>query len=129
VKLITLKHHEDYGHNWYVQVLHTKQWALFQCSVSWMDFPSWPYLQIKSGTGSTLSILFWAYRFGIDVGIIERTWNWDCREDSEIKEEKDQYKDWVEYYYPEEVNPSPEDCMPPWGHSDLEYLAKNKEDV
>jgi len=20
--------------------------------------------------------MFWAYRFGIDIGIIERTWNW-----------------------------------------------------
>jgi len=110
VKLITLKHHEDYGHNWYVQVLHTKQWALFQCSVSWMDFPSWPYLQIKSGTGSTLSILFWAYRFGIDVGFLEHTWNWDYREEVQL-------------------DTSLDDCMPPWGHSDLEYLAKNREDV
>ena len=77
MKLISFKHREDFGHDWYVQVLHTKQWALFQCSVSWMDFPSWPYLQIKSGSGSTLSILFWAYRFGFDIGIIERTWDWD----------------------------------------------------
>ncbi len=27
--------------------------------------------------------------------------------------------------YPEEVS---DDCMPPWGHSDLEYLSKNKQD-
>jgi hypothetical protein len=30
VKLITLKHHEDYGHNWYVQILHTRRYALCQ---------------------------------------------------------------------------------------------------
>ena len=87
MKLISFKHREDFGHDWYVQVLHTKQWALFQASISWMDFPSWPYLQIKSGTGSTLSILFWAYRFGFDIGIIERTWNWDYIQDIDVEEE------------------------------------------
>jgi hypothetical protein len=51
-------------------------WALFQASVSWNDFPAWPYIQIKSGTGSVLSIMFWAYRFGFDIGILERTWDW-----------------------------------------------------
>jgi hypothetical protein len=81
MKLISFKHREDYGHDWYVQILHTKNWALFQASVSWMDYPSWPYLQIKSGNGSTLSIMFWAHRFGIDVGIIERTWNWNYQQD------------------------------------------------
>jgi hypothetical protein len=81
MKLITLKHREDYGHDWYVQILHTKNWALFQASVSWNDYASWPYLQIKSGNGSTLSIMFWAHRFGIDVGIIERTWNWNYQQD------------------------------------------------
>ena len=86
MKLISFKHREDYGHDWYVQILHTKNWALFQASVSWMDYPSWPYLQIKSGNGSTLSIMFWAHRFGIDVGIIERTWNWGVM-DEKIEDE------------------------------------------
>ena len=84
MKLISFKHREDYGHDWYVQILHTKNWALFQASVSWMDYPSWPYLQIKSGNGSTLSIMFWAHRFGIDVGIIERTWNWGVMDEKQI---------------------------------------------
>ena len=83
MKLISFKHQEDFGHEWYVQILHTKQWALFQASVSWNDYPSWPYLQIKSGSGSTLSILFWAYKFGFDAGVIERTWNWDYLEENE----------------------------------------------
>jgi len=84
MKLITFKHRYDYGHDWYVQILHTKRYAFLQASVSWNDYPSWPYLQIKSGTGSTLSILFWAYRFGFDIGFIERTWNWDYREEVEF---------------------------------------------
>jgi len=25
--------------------------------------------------------MFWAHRFGIDVGIIERTWNWNYQQD------------------------------------------------
>ena len=84
MNLINFKHREDYGHDWYVQILNLKGWSLLQASISWNDFPSWPYIQIKSGSGSTLSILFWAYKFGFDIGILERTWDWgrydDCQE-------------------------------------------------
>ena len=75
MKLIKFSHREDFGTDWYVQVLFTKRWALFQGSVSWNDFPSWPYLQMKSGTGDVLNVFFWAYKFGIDVTILGRTWN------------------------------------------------------
>ena len=86
MNLINFKHHkflikynyrEDFGHEWYVQILNIKRWSFLQLSVSWNDYPSWPYLQIKSGSGSTLSILFWAYKFGFDIGLIERTWDWN----------------------------------------------------
>ena len=77
MNLIKFTHTKDYGHDWYVQVLNVKGWSLLQASVSWTEFPSWPYVQIKSGSGSTLSILFWAYKFGFDIGIIERTWKWN----------------------------------------------------
>lgn len=88
MSLIQFKHRYDYGHDWYVQILNTgkhvpkfiRNYSLLQVSVSWNDYPSWPYLQIKSGTGSTLSILFWAYKFGIDLDILSRTWNWDYLE-------------------------------------------------
>ena len=89
MKLISFKHREDYGHDWYVQVLHTKQWALFQCSVSWNDFPSFPYIQITSGSNGLLSILFWAYKFGFDIDVFSRTWNWDYVRDPEVDEEED----------------------------------------
>jgi len=79
--LIKYNHHQDFGHEWYVQILNIKHWSLLQASVSWNDYPSWPYLQIKSGSGSTLSILFWAYKFGFDIGLIERTWNWNRSEE------------------------------------------------
>lgn len=81
MKLIKFSHRRDFGTDWYVQILFNDKWALFQGSVSWNDCPSWPYFQLKSGTGSTISILFWAHKFGIDVGFIERTWNWDSLEE------------------------------------------------
>ena len=87
MKLINFKHREDFGHDWYLQVLTIKNWSLLQVSVSWNDYPGWPYIQIKSGTGSTLSILFWAYKFGLDVDILSRTWKWDYRE--ELNEQED----------------------------------------
>ena len=77
MKLINFRHREDFGHEWYVQILNVKNWSLLQASVSWNDYPGWPFIQIKSGTGTTLSIMFWVYKFSFDVGIIERTWNWD----------------------------------------------------
>jgi hypothetical protein len=87
MKLINLKHREDFGHDWYVQVLTIKNWSLLQVSVSWNDHPSWPYIQVKSGNGSTFSLLFWAYKFGLDVDILSRTWRWDYRE--ELNEQED----------------------------------------
>jgi hypothetical protein len=84
--LIRCGHRQDYGscNDWYVCILNTgkhvpnplKCWSLLQVSVSYINHPSWPYLQIKSGTGSVVSILFWGYKFGLDVGILERTWDW-----------------------------------------------------
>jgi hypothetical protein len=83
--LIKYNHREDFGHDWYVQILNIKRWSLLQVSVSWNDYPSWPYLQIKSGTGDVLDFLFWVYKFGIDVTLIGRTWSWDYLD--EIDEE------------------------------------------
>ena len=77
MRLISFKHCEDYGHEWYVQVLHNKRWALLQTSVSWNDYAGWPYLQIKSGTGTLLSIMLWVYKFGFDIGVCEHTWNFE----------------------------------------------------
>jgi len=77
MKLISFKHRVDYGNEWYVQILHSKYWALLQASVSWNEYAAWPYLQIKSGNGSLLNLMFWAYKFGFDIGVCERTWNFE----------------------------------------------------
>lgn len=88
MKLISFKHRYDYGHDWYVQLINTgkhvpnpfKNWSLIQASVSWNDYESWPYLQIKCGCGGMISVVFWVYKFGFDIGLFERTWNWDYME-------------------------------------------------
>jgi hypothetical protein len=85
MNLFNFNHRYDFGHDWYVQILNTgrhvprpfKDLSLFQISVSWNDYPSYPYLQIKSGTGDVLDILFWIYKFGIDITFLGRTWDWN----------------------------------------------------
>ena len=84
MNLIKFNHRKDFGDDWYLQILNTgkhmpkpfKNWSLIQASVSWNEYPGWPYIKISSGTGSLISIMFWAYKFGFDIGIIERTWDW-----------------------------------------------------
>ena len=77
MSLIKFKHRYDFGHEVYVQVVNIKRWSLFQFSVSWNDYPSWPFIQIQSGGNGLLSILFWAYKFGFDIDVLSRTWNWN----------------------------------------------------
>ncbi len=86
MKLAQFKYREDFGHEWYVQILNIKRWSFLQFSVCWNDFPSWPYIQITSGSNGLFSILFWAYKFGFDIDILSRTWNWDYLEKIEENE-------------------------------------------
>ena len=76
-KLVKFTDRYVFGHDWYASLINIRKWSLFQVSISWSDYPSWPYLQIRSGTGDVLSILFWAHKFGFDFTFIARTWNWD----------------------------------------------------
>ena len=77
MSLIKFNCRYDFGHDWYVQVLNVKGWSLLQTSFSINDFPGWPYIQIKSGSGSGLSIMFWVYKFGFDLDLLSRTWRWN----------------------------------------------------
>jgi hypothetical protein len=86
MNLIKFSHRYDFGHDWYVQILNIRRISLLQISISWNDYPSWPYLQIKSGTGDVLDVLFWVYKFGIDVTILGRTWSWDYLKDLDCEE-------------------------------------------
>jgi hypothetical protein len=88
MNLIKFKHREDFGHEYYVQILNIKRRSLLQFSVSWCDYSSWPYIQITSGGNGLLSILFWAYKFGFDIDVLSRTWSWDHLKDPEVDEEE-----------------------------------------
>ena len=78
---------EDFGTEWYLQLFFTDRWALIQTSVSWNEYPSHPYIQISFGNSSLLSVIFWVYKFGFDIGFIERTWNWNhLKELDEVEE-------------------------------------------
>ena len=77
MKLIKFSKDNDYGYDLNVQVLFTEQWALFQGSLSWSDYRSWPYLQIQCGMGSLISILFQAHKFGFSIDLFDRTWRMD----------------------------------------------------
>ena len=74
MKLIKFHRDQDWGHDWYVRLLFTKQWALFQGCVSWCEYPGCPFLQIQIGMGGLISILFNVYKFGLTIGLFERTW-------------------------------------------------------
>ena len=94
MSLIKFKYREDFGNEWYVQILNTgkhfpkflKNKSVLQVSVSWNDYPSWPYIQIQSGGGTVLSILFWAYKVGFDVDFLSRTWNWDYMREEDVQQ-------------------------------------------
>jgi len=89
-----LKYREDFGSEWYVQILNTgrhvpkfmKNWSLLQVSVSWNDYPGWPYVQITSGSNGLLGILLWVYKFGFDLDFMSRTWNFDYLQKVDEKE-------------------------------------------
>jgi len=87
MKLISFKYREDYGHEWYVQILHNKRWALLQASVSWNEYPSWAFVQVKSGMGTLLSIMVCVYKLGFDIGVCEHTWNFEYLNDLDVEEE------------------------------------------
>lgn len=77
MSIIKFRHQYDFGHDYYVQVLNIRKWSLLQVSVSWNDYASLPYLQITFGSNGFFSILSWVYKFGFDVDVLSRTWNFD----------------------------------------------------
>lgn len=83
--IIRFNHRQDFGDDWYFQLFNIKfkksYWSLIQVSVSWNDYPGMPYLQITFGSNGFFSILFWVYKFGLDVDILSRTWKYDHLEE------------------------------------------------
>ena len=97
MSLINFRHRYDFGHEYYVQILNTgrhfpkflKNKSVLQFSVSWNDYASWPYIQITSGSGTALGVLFWVYKFGADFDLFSRTWSWDHLSDDELDRGRD----------------------------------------
>lgn len=74
MKLVRLHQDQDWGQDYYLQVLFNKHWSFLQGSVSWCQYPGWPFLQIQSGSGSLLSVIFTVYKLGISLALFDRTW-------------------------------------------------------
>lgn len=87
-KLIQFNVRQDFGTDWYVQVLNVRKWSLLQVSFSFNDYAGLPYLQINMGSNGLFGLLFWVHRIGFDVSILSRTWKWDylkdCKEYDEL---------------------------------------------
>ena len=47
------------------------------------------------GSSGLLGILFWAYKFGFDIDVLSRTWNWDYMK--EVDEKETEYLGMDEY--------------------------------
>jgi hypothetical protein len=86
-KLIQFNVRQDFGTDWYVQVLNIRKWSLLQVSFSWNDYAGLPYLQINMGSNGLFGLLFWAYKLGFDVSLLSRTWRWDYLKDCKEYEE------------------------------------------
>ena len=85
MKIINFAHKYDFGHDWYAQFINIKGISLLQVSISWNEYPSWPYFQIKSGSGDLFDILLWVHKFGFDLTILGRTWKWDYTEEKDFE--------------------------------------------
>ncbi len=75
-KLIKFMYREDYGNNYYVQVLNIIKWSLFQASVSWNDY-GMLYLQMTMGSNGLFGFILCLGKFGIDFDILSRTYSFD----------------------------------------------------
>jgi hypothetical protein len=85
MQLIRLNYRQDFGHDWYIQIFNVKNYSVLQISLSWNDSSGWPYLQISSGANGLLSILFWIYKFGLDIDLFSRTWNFNYLDKNETQ--------------------------------------------
>ena len=77
MKLIEFGTNEDYGKEYYLTLLKTKRYSLFQVEVDIGEYGDWfelPYLQINMGYGRLFSFLFTIARFGFTFDIIGRNW-------------------------------------------------------
>ena len=61
MKLIDTAHYEDYGHEWYLQILKNNRFCLFDTEVQWDEFPAieiFPMLLISFGSRTLMGFSF-----------------------------------------------------------------------
>ena len=86
MKLFDTEHYEDYGHEWYFQVLPSRKFALLDITVQWDEFPVtdiFPLLIISIGNIQLFGFTFRWNRFEISVDVIDtkpRNLEWYRRE-------------------------------------------------
>ena len=72
MKLFDTEHYEDYGHEWFFQVLTSRRFALLDFTVQWDDygldeiFPEFSLL-ISSGTLFGFHIRYKRFQFDLDI--------------------------------------------------------------
>jgi hypothetical protein len=54
-----------------------------------MAEPCSPYIQVSCGNGHLLSVLFWAHKFGFDIDVLNRTWNFKRLEELDESEKNE----------------------------------------
>jgi hypothetical protein len=74
MKLFDFEKRDDYGTDYYFSFLKTGSYTALQISVSYCEYPAWPYLQIMMGETMLFGIFFYFHRIGFDCTILGRTW-------------------------------------------------------
>ena len=77
MKLIQFGTRHDYGTEYYLVILRTKEYSLLQVSFDIGDYGNWiefPYLQITMGYGRLFSFLFSLGKLGFSIDFAARNW-------------------------------------------------------
>lgn len=74
MKLLSYRRYQDYGVEHIFSLFRGEKFSLFQLSVGWDEYKSWPYVQVSSGNNNLFDFLFYAYRFSCSFSLIGRTW-------------------------------------------------------
>lgn len=76
MKLLDYIHYEDYGHEWFFQVLTSRKFALLDLTVQWDEFPApelFPMLTISIGSTCLFGFTFRWKAFEISCDVIDTT--------------------------------------------------------
>jgi hypothetical protein len=74
MKLFDTEHYEDYGHEWFFQVLTSRRFALLDFTVQWDDYGGdeiLPAIQLSIGSSHLFGFYFRYKRFQFDCSIID----------------------------------------------------------